>query len=288
MSSQPTVVAERSIAQLEAALEAAIVSLGSVVVAFSGGVDSSLVVVAASRILPPDSVLAATADSASLAEGELSTCRRLATEWQVAWTATATEELHDQRYLENNGDRCFWCKTALMDQLEPLAIERGAEVVLGVNLDDLGDHRPGQEAARQRGALFPLVSAGFTKADVRRLARAWNLEVWDRPAMPCLASRIPYGTAVSVPLLSRIDRAEAALRSLGFPDVRVRHYGETARIELPAHLICEAAAKAESIVEAVKRAGYEYVTLDLAGLQSGNLNRALASSPQPGHGPNAL
>ena len=151
----------------------------------------------------------------------------------------------------------------------------GATITLGVNLDDLGDHRPGQEAAASRGARFPLVEAGFTKADVRELAQAWGLEVWDRPAMPCLSSRLPYGTAVTVPLLSRIDRAEAAIRQLGFEDVRVRHYDETARIELPADQLSTAASLASEMVEAVTAAGYRYVTLDLAGLRSGNLNHAV-------------
>ncbi len=247
------------------------------VVAFSGGVDSALLAVAAHRALPGQSWLA-TADSASLAEGELEHCRSFAAEWELPWQAAATNELADDRYLTNAGDRCFWCKSALMDQLEPIAAGHGATVVLGVNVDDLGDHRPGQEAARDRGAKFPMVDAGFTKADVRQLARAWGLDVWDRPAMPCLSSRIPYGTPVSVPLLSRIDRAEAAVRSLGFIDVRVRHYDDTARLELPANDLVRAAGLATELVAAVTGAGYRYVTLDLAGLRSGNLNSSLAGS----------
>jgi uncharacterized protein len=163
-----------------------------------------------------------------------------------------------------------------MDALEPLAREVGATVVLGVNVDDLGDHRPGQDAARQRGARFPLVDAALTKADIRGLARAWALPVWDRPAMPCLSSRIPYGTPVSVPILSRLDRAEAALRALGFADLRVRHYDDTARIEVPAPELVRAAEQAERIVAELCGLGYRYVTLDLAGLRSGNLNAALA------------
>lgn len=246
------------------------------VVAFSGGVDSSLVAFAAAKSLESDQVLAATADSASLATGEREQCEALTFEWGIAWKAVSTDELEDPRYQVNNGDRCFWCKSALMDQLEPLAIERKATVVLGVNLDDLGDHRPGQEAAKERGAAFPLVEARFSKADVRHLAKAWGIEVWDRPAMPCLASRIPYGTEVKLTLLSRIDRAEMALRDLGFGDVRVRHYDETARIEVPADDIAAVADKSVEIHSALKAVGYTYVTLDLAGLQSGNLNQALS------------
>ncbi len=259
-------------------LDTAIRSIGPMVVAFSGGVDSSLVAVAAVKSLPSESVLAATADSASFASGELDQCQRLTQSWGVPWQAVSTDELSDTRYQANNGDRCFWCKTALMDQLAPLAKERSATVVLGVNLDDLGDHRPGQQAAQERGASFPLVDAGFSKADVRHLAKAWALEVWDRPAMPCLASRIPYGTEVKLTLLSRIDRAEAALRELGLGDVRVRHYGDTARIEVPTADIVTVAEQSETITQALRSVGYRYVTVDLAGLQSGNLNLALSQS----------
>ncbi len=264
--------------ELAARLQAAMADIGPMVVAFSGGVDSSLVAVAAARFLPAGQALAATADSASLATGELDTCAALTTAWGLEWTPVTTDELSDPRYVANDGDRCFWCKSALMDQLEPLAVERAATVVLGVNLDDLGDHRPGQEAARERGARFPLVDAGFTKADVRLLAKAWDIEVWDRPAMPCLSSRLPYGTSVTLSLLSKVDRAEAALRSLGFSDVRVRHYDDTARIEVPADALGEAGARAAEIHEAVNAVGYRYVTLDLAGLRSGNLNAALGQA----------
>ncbi len=250
-------------------------SLGPVVVAFSGGVDSSLVAVAAKRFLPKAAVVAVTADSASLATGELERCQRFAQSWAIPWQAVSTDELEDPRYQANAGDRCFWCKSSLMDQLEPLAKKREATVVLGVNLDDLGDHRPGQETARDRGAKFPLVEAGFHKSDVRRLAREWGLSVWDRPAMPCLSSRIPYGTEVSLTLLSRIDRAEAALRRVGLSDVRVRHYGDTARIEVSQSEITKVAAQADIINLALREVGYQYVTLDLGGLQSGNLNLAL-------------
>ena len=240
-------------------------------VAFSGGVDSAVLAVTAHKVLG-DNMLAVTADSASLASGELDHCRQMADEWSFNWLPVETDELTNDRYVANNTDRCYWCKTALMDQLAPIAEQRGATVTLGVNLDDLGDHRPGQEAAAERGALFPLVQAGVTKADVRLLAKSMGLATWDRPAMPCLSSRLPYGTAVSVPLLGRIDRAEAALKALGFNDVRVRHYGETARIELPNHVMASAIEIADSIVEMVTDVGYRYVTLDLAGLRSGNLN----------------
>ncbi len=272
---------ERSIAELEQAVGGAIGSIGPMVIAFSGGVDSALVLAAAGRFLDASHVLAVTADSASLSSGELDHCRTLASDHGVAWRPAITEELDDERYLRNEGDRCYWCKSALMDQLAPIAEERSATVVLGVNVDDLGDHRPGQEAARERGAAFPLVTAAMNKEEIRRLAHAWAVPVWDRPAMPCLSSRIPYGTPVSVPLLSRIDRAEHALRALGLSDVRVRHYDDTARIELPANELVRAAELGPEINDAVKGAGYRYVTLDLAGLRSGNLNAVLDLPAQP-------
>ncbi len=145
-----------------------------------------------------------------------------------------------------------------------------------MNIDDLGDHRPGQDAARQRGAVFPLVEAGLSKSDIRTVARSWGLGVWDRPAMPCLSSRIPYGTAVTVALVTRVDRAERSIRELGFREVRVRHYDDTARIEVPVADLPKAIRLAEEIHAGVTSAGYRYATLDLAGLRSGNLNDALA------------
>ena len=260
--------------QLERELLETCQAIGPMVVAFSGGVDSTLLAVAADRALPGQSV-AATANSASLATGELDHCKTLASSWDLTWIDVTTDELTNPHYVENAGDRCYWCKTALMDELQPVADARNATVVLGVNLDDLGDHRPGQHAAAERGARFPLVDAKMTKQEIRSLAKYWDLDVWDRPAMPCLSSRIPYGTEVTVPLLSRIDRAEASLRDLGYSDVRVRHYDDTARIEVPTDQILTLATEASMVVEAVQAAGYRYVTLDLAGLRSGNLNAAL-------------
>jgi uncharacterized protein len=250
-------------------------SLSSVVLAFSGGVDSSLVAKAASKALPKDKVLLVTADSQSLGAGELEECERLSSEWNLNWTSVQTNEFENSQYLANQSDRCWWCKSALMDELEPIANRRGACVVLGVNQDDLGDHRPGQEAAKSRGARFPLVEAGLTKDDVRKLAQKWDLSVWDRPSMPCLSSRIPYETKITVQLLSRVDRAENILRSLGITDVRVRDYDDTARIEVRKEEIQFILSKSEEINEKISDLGYRYVTLDLAGLRSGNLNGVL-------------
>ncbi len=249
-------------------------NIGPVVVAFSGGADSSLVAWAANDVLG-DKALCVTAVSPSLATDEERDCFALAREWGLRWRTVCTDEMSDAAYRANDTDRCFWCKSALMDALEPLAAKQKATVVLGVNVDDLGDHRPGQQAAAGRGARFPLVEAGFTKDAVRQVSKKLGLRTWDKPAAACLASRIPYGTAVSVPLLDRLDRAEAALRQLGFGQLRVRHYDETARIELPTDDLAVAVARRAELVAAVKGVGYRYVTLDLEGFRSGNLNDAL-------------
>jgi uncharacterized protein len=258
-----------------AALEDRLRALGRVVVAFSGGADSAFLAWVAHRTLGPDACTAATAVSPSLAGDERHDCAALAAEWGLRWQEVFTTELDDLAYVANDGDRCARCKTALMDVLGPMAETEGATVVLGVNLDDLGDHRPGQRAAAERGAAFPLVDAGFTKQDVRSWSRRLGLRTWDKPAAACLASRLPYGTPVTVAVLSRVERAEAAVRRLGFPALRVRHYGDTARIEVPLDELPALVARREAIVAAVHAAGYQYVTVDLEGLRSGNLNNAL-------------
>ncbi|MBT96400.1 MAG: TIGR00268 family protein [Acidimicrobiaceae bacterium] len=255
----------------------AIRSLNSVVIAFSGGVDSSLVAKAASKALSKDKVLLVTADSQSLGSGELEKCEELSHQWNLEWMSVQTNEFENSQYIANQSDRCWWCKSALMDQLEPIATQRGANIVLGVNQDDLGDHRPGQEAAKSRGAKFPLVEAGLTKHDVRELAKEWELSVWDRPSMPCLSSRIPYETKITVQLLSRVDRAENILRSIGVTDVRVRDYQDTARIEVCREDLDMVMKNSAQIHKEISDLGYRYVTLDLGGLRSGNLNAVLKS-----------
>jgi uncharacterized protein len=255
-------------------LRAELASLDAVVVAFSGGADSALVAHVANVVLG-DRAVAVTAVSPSLPADELDDCRRLAAEWAMAWEPVATDEMERAAYRRNDAERCGHCKDALMDAVGPVAARLDATVVLGVNIDDLGDHRPGQRVAAERGAAFPLVVAGFTKAMVREASRRLDLRTWDKPAAACLASRVPYGTTVSVAVLSRVERAESALRALGFEDLRVRHYDDTARLEVPLDDLAAAVERRVEVVEAVRRAGYRYVTLDLEGLRSGNLNAGL-------------
>jgi len=250
--------------------------IGRVTVAFSGGADSAFLAWVANDALGAAQAHAVTAVSASLADDERRDCAALAGEWGLRWTAVETDELERPAYVANDGDRCFHCKSALLDALAPLAEAEGATVVLGTNLDDLGDHRPGQQAAAARGASFPLVDAGFTKADVRETSRALGLRTWDKPAAACLASRVPYGTPVTVTTLATVGRAECALHALGFAQVRVRHYGDLARVEVDTDNLEAVVERRRDVVNAVRGAGYRYVTLDLEGFRSGNLNDALA------------
>jgi uncharacterized protein len=245
----------------------------ALVVAYSGGADSAFLAVVAHQALR-DRMVAVTAVSPSLAAAERSDAAAFAAEHGFRHVEVETDELESAAYRANDGQRCAHCKDALMDALAPIAADlpaRGA-IALGVNLDDLGEHRPGQAAASSRGAVFPLVDAGFTKADVRAASQRLGLRTWDKPAAPCLASRVPYGTGVTVELLGKVERAEASLRALGFRELRVRHLGDTARIEVPVHDLHTLLERREAAVAAVKAAGYARVVLDLDGLRSGNLN----------------
>ena len=203
-----------------AALRESVASSGRMVVAFSGGVDSALLAWVAHEVLGRSRALAVTAVSPSLAPSERDDCRRLADAWGLRWREVVTEEGSRPAYVANGPDRCYHCKSELMDRLAPVAREEGAVMALGVNVDDLSDHRPGQRAAAERGAVFPLVDAGFGKAAVRSAARELGLDVWDKPSAACLASRVPYGTEVTIGTLRRVADAEEALRALGYRELR--------------------------------------------------------------------
>lgn len=265
---------EKALTGLENRLD----SLANVVVAFSGGADSTFLAAMARKQLGASKVLCVTALSSSLAPEELEDCAKLACELDLSWVGFPTTELTDEAYQANGPDRCYHCKLALMEVLRPLAAAIGSKVLLGVNLDDLSEYRPGQRAAAEGGAVFPLVDAGFTKSMVREASRHMGLVTADKPAAACLASRIPSGTPVTVAVLDKVARAESALRDLGFRAIRVRHYDNSARIELGLDELARAFEVREEIVEGVKKAGYAYVTLDLEGLRSGNLAKRASKS----------
>jgi len=249
--------------------------MGSVAVAFSGGVDSAVVAAAAQRALG-DRAVAITADSPSVPRQELEAARQLASRLKIRHIVVSTREFDDPRYLRNQGDRCYWCKSELYSVIERMLPELGARVVCsGANLDDRGDYRPGLTAAAEHAVRHPLQEAGFTKANVRELARAWELPVWDKPASPCLSSRLAPGVAVTPERTWRVEQAEAFLRVKGLRDCRVRlHEGELARIELPLSELPRFAAPGlrEELTARLKELGFRFVALDLEGLRSGSLN----------------
>jgi uncharacterized protein len=264
--------------------------LGSVIVALSGGVDSSLVAALAQRALG-EHALAVTAVSPALASGELSGARSVAKAVGIAHEVITTDELARPGYRANDTDRCYHCKSELYDSLAVLAQERGyAALASGANADDEGDWRPGLRAASERGVVHPLLEAGLGKAEVRALAHALGVPSAAKLASPCLASRVPYGTPVDPAALARIDAAEQAVRALGFPVLRVRHHGELGKLELPEPDLSRALADAElrrAVGEAIRSAGYAHSAIDTDPFKSGNLNvtfvgRLSAPQPRPG------
>ena len=261
-------------------LKEIISNMGSVIVAYSGGVDSAFLAITANQVLGRQA-LAVTAKSPSLAPAELKGALDLARRFGLNHRVIETNEVERPEYLANNPNRCFFCKDELYTHLADLALtERLAWVANGTNSDDLGDFRPGLEAAKQYGVRSPLVEASLTKEEIRAFSKAMDLPVWDKPAQACLSSRIPYGTPVSVEALTRIAQAEEFLRGLGLKQLRVRHHGTVARIEVPpedfASLLSDETRN--EIATRFKAIGYPYVTLDLNGFRSGSMNEVLSKS----------
>ena len=250
-------------------------------IAYSGGIDSTLVAKIAYDVLG-DRALAVTAVSPSLLPEELEDAKIQAATIGITHELVKTHEMDNPNYTANPINRCYFCKSELHDTLKPLALQRGYPYVIdGVNFDDLGDYRPGIQAAKERGARSPLAEVGITKMEVRQLSQTLGLPWWDKPAQPCLSSRFPYGEEITVAKLQRVGRAEIYLRHLGYSNLRVRSQGDTARIELPPQTIKDFVATTDlsQLVNKFQELGFIYVTLDLEGFRSGKLNQEILAQP---------
>jgi pyridinium-3,5-biscarboxylic acid mononucleotide sulfurtransferase len=260
-----------------------------VAIGFSGGVDSTYLACVAVETLGADGVLALIGRSASYPAVQWETARRVAGEFHVPVVEIDTDELHDPRYAANPTNRCYFCKSELWARLLPEARSRGFTVLAdGTNADDGGDYRPGGRAGRERGIASPLAEAGLGKADIRDRSRARGIPTWKQPSSPCLASRLPYGTAVTIERLRQVEVAEEELRKLGVQgDLRVRHYGDTARVEIDARHLPRwtSAADAARVQAAVRSAGFACVEIDPRGYRSGGLNVLAGVVPAPGDDP---
>ena len=261
----------------QVAVDECLRSLGRVLVAYSGGIDSAYLAWAAHRVLG-QSMLAVIADSPSLARTQLADALAFAREQSIPVEVVATGELERPEYARNDGSRCFFCKDELFTVMEQFRARRGFDTIAyGVNLDDQSDYRPGQQAARQHGISAPLLDSGLTKQDIRDLARAASLRIWDKPASACLSSRIEYGRPVTAEALRQVEQGEDALRALGFRQFRVRHHGPIARLEIASEEMARALTPqmAAEFTRIFKALGFSYVTLDLEGFRSGSMNAIL-------------
>lgn len=251
--------------------------LDSVIVAYSGGVDSSYVAYVANAELGPRAICI-TGESASLPSYQQAEIERVVSEFKFHHEVIQTEELENPSYSANNADRCYFCKDELYGKLEAIAASRGIEFIVdGSTTDDLGDFRPGRQAAKQHAVRSPLIEVGMSKSEVRELSQLAGLPTWDKPASPCLSSRIAYGTAVTIERLSKVDRGEAILREFGFKEFRVRHHDTLVRLEIAPAEMDRVLRKdvVEQLAARFRELGFKYVTLDLQGFRSGSMNEVL-------------